>query len=312
MIKKRKVSFYKLTQEKHTYIKERNTTEIRNLDNITIENNFKYIYDNKTNSLSNGNRAITVRHSSNDYVLEIIEFKDHEAFIKIGQQNSVNTVALRDVDTLETERVPMSDTQQLELFTYFLIDFTTGIVSYIGVNGAPKISVIRTLFDEEFVATQSTYTKIASILTTDILNTLIKKKTISKLTVTYSVPEDNILSNSLGVDKNTFDCLRNVKTRTASLKLVATRNKNILDSSGSLVDLITSIKEKFGSNLLGLTANAKDDNEESQPYNLLQYCFTKTVTIGDESSIITESDFKSALKNTYNNNKDELLRYAKV
>ena len=135
---------------------------------------------------------------------------------------------------------------------------------------------------------------------------------MNKLTVTYSVPEDNILSNSLGVDKNTFDCLRNVKTRTARLKLVATRNKNILDSSGSLADLITSIKEKFGSNLLGLTANAKDDNEESQPYNLLQYCFTKTVTIGDESSVITESDFKSALKNTYNNNKDELLRYAKV
>ena len=49
MIKKRKVSFYKLTQEKHTYVKERNTTEIRNLDNTTIENNFKYIYDNKTN-----------------------------------------------------------------------------------------------------------------------------------------------------------------------------------------------------------------------------------------------------------------------
>jgi len=307
---KRKVSFYCLSLEKHTLIQERNTTQIRPLSNEEIEDCFKKIYDEKMLELENGNKAVDVDNLNNNYVIEIIEYSDHLLFAKIGQQNHANTVALRDKNTLESESVPMTATQLLELYTYCLIDFGTGIVSYIGINGAPRISAVRGLFDKFLLHEENIFAKLAAIMTNDILQALVRKNIISKLSLTVAVPTDEVLSNTIGLSANDFDALKNVKTRTATYKLVATRNKNIFQSSGKLAELIAAIKTKFGNNLKGLTVNAKNFDESSQTYDLLQYNFTKTVTLGGgDHTVLSEEDFKIALKNTYTSNKDDLLRY---
>ena len=45
-----------------------------------------------------------------------------------------------------------------------------------------------------------------------------------------------------------------------------------------LVKTIEAIRSKYGDNIEALSASAKDDNEKSEEYDLLQYNFTKTVT----------------------------------
>ena len=57
--------------------------------------------------LAYGHKAMNITVSSSRYVIEVISNEDHRAFIKIGQQNPSNTVALRDRTTLVTESVPM-------------------------------------------------------------------------------------------------------------------------------------------------------------------------------------------------------------
>ena len=47
--------------------------------------------------------------------------------------------------------------------------------------------------------------------------------------------------------------------------------------SNLLEKAIEAIKTKFGGELKGLSANAKDANEKSEEYDLLQENFTKTV-----------------------------------
>lgn len=188
--KKRKVYFYRLNLIHHRDI-DKNTVKEIHLTNVEIEKKFQYIYDKKTSILSSGKRAISVNTLSGEYVVEILSFSNHRAIIKIGQQNPANTVALRDTSTLETEDVPMSKTQMLELFTFALIDFETCIVSYIGINGAPKIAAIRNLFDNN-LSTENTYATLAVILSRNALETLFKKKIISKVTLTIAVPEDII------------------------------------------------------------------------------------------------------------------------
>lgn len=86
--------------------------------------------------LHDGHRAIDL---SGEYVIETISFENHRVFIKTGQQNPSNTVALRDRTTLETENVPMIENQLLELYTFCLIAFVTGMVRYIGINGSKDI-----------------------------------------------------------------------------------------------------------------------------------------------------------------------------
>ena len=247
----------------------------------------------------------------NGYLNADNDFMDDRAFLKIGQQNPSNTVALRDRTTLETENVPMRESQLLELYTFCLIDFESGIVSYIGINGAPKISAVRNLFDQTLEPGENTSAHLAAIMTDDILQVLVRKHIISKVSVTVAVPEDQILSD-IGLDIENFDAIRNVRTKTATYILVGRRNKNIFTSSSKLAEMIAAIKIKFGDNLQGLTANAKDYNEKSQTYDLLQYNFTKTVVLGrEDEGLLTLDDFKDALVNTYDLYRTELLRYCR-
>lgn len=305
---KRKVSFYRLSLEKQISESEQNKMKVIELKDDEIEKHFQKLYENKMVNLENGNKAIDIDTAYSRYVVEIVEYKEHEVFAKIGQQNHANTVALRDKNTLESASVPMTSTQLLELYTFCLIDFKNGIVSYIGINGAPRISAIKELFNK-FLNEENIYAKLAAITTDDILKILVKKGIISKISLTVAVPSDEILSK-MGLPVNDFDSLRNVKTSTASYNLVASRNKTLFQNSGHLAELFDNFKNKFGRNLKSIVVHAKDSNETSQLYDLLHYCFTKTVTLsGDNQSSFAEDSFKIALKDTYESNKDELLRY---
>lgn len=310
--KTRKVSFYRLSLEKRVLTSGLKAGQVKQLSNTDIEAFFQKVYAEKMHKLRDGHRAIDLSVSSSEYVIEIISFADHRAFIKIGQQNPANTVALRDRTTLETENVPMTESQLLELYTFCLIDFETGIVSYIGINGAPRISAIRTLFEQAAKEGEKVTAHLAAIMTKDILDVLVRKHIISKISVTVAIPVDQILSD-MGLDRSSFDDIRNIRTRTATYKIVGRRNKNIFSSSGKLAELIASIKMKYGDNLKGLSANARDEDEKSQAYDLLQYNFTKTVILGNaDSALLTLDDFREALVQTYDTYKEELLRYSRV
>ena len=310
----RKVSFYRLSLEKDVFVRERNAAQVQALSNTEMEAQFNYIYHEKMAAISNGRKAMEVETYNSKYVVEVVSFTDQRAFLRIGQQNSANTVALRDRNTLETESVPMRDSQLLELFTFCLIDFETGIVSYIGINGAPRISAIRNMFYNSLYKERKIRTILAAILTDDILERLVRKSIISKISVTVTVPSDEVLSHSMGLGAASFDALRNVKTRTATYNITGKRNKNIFDSSGKLAELVADIQSKFGDdNIKALSVRAKDFDEKSQQYDLLQYNFTKTVILGDvDTSTLSVDDFKEALITTYETNKDELLRYSRV
>lgn len=307
----RKVSFYRLSLEKQTQLPGTHIVSKIQLNNSEIEECFRRIFSEKMHLLSDNHKAINITVSNSHYVIEVIFFEEHRAFLKIGQQNPNNTVDLRDRATLETENVPMRESQSLELYTFCLVDFENGIVSYIGINGAPKISAIRNLFSQMCDTTERLSAHLAAIMTDDILNVLMNKNTISMVTITAAVPEDQILSD-VGLNIKAFDEIRNLKTKTATYKLVGFRNKSIFTSGSKLAEAIAAVKMKFGDNLKGLTANAKDQNEKSQTYDLLQYNFTKTVTLGnDDENLLSLDDFRDALIDTYNLYKEELLRYCR-
>ena len=97
--KSRKVSFYLLVLEKKEPIQGSRHKRFVPLKNDEIEEHFRNIYDNKMQSLSNGNKAISVNFSSGTDIVEVLDYTNHCAFVKIGQQNPSNTVALRDQET---------------------------------------------------------------------------------------------------------------------------------------------------------------------------------------------------------------------
>lgn len=301
----RKVSFYFLSQERTDESKKKHA-----VDNNGIEENFKGIYS-KMSVLKDNNRATKVMNSNVNFVVEVIEYNSegHYAFIKIGQQNHANTASLRDQNTLEATSVPMSPTQKLELFTYCYIDFTTSIVSYISLNGAPRIGALRALLDQYLLKDFHISSSLSAIMSSDIIE-MLQKKRISKLTVSVAVPSDDVLSTRIGVDRNTFDELQFIRKRNISYTLSAQRLKNMFNTPGVLGKVVARLKEQHGTDLKSLKVNAKGDGEDTQVYDLLQYSLTKKVAFDVEDiSLLTTTDFMNTLVNSYRATKPDLIRY---
>lgn len=307
---KRKVSFYRLSIAKYVENHAQRKTTREFLSNEDIEKVFENIIKNCMYELNDKHYAKEVRTSSNKYIIEIINYNNHMVFAKIGMQNDSNTVALRDQNTLESEKVQMRESQLLELYTYFLIDFKTGILAYIGINGAPKISAIQSLFNSYYTDTDKYETTICTIMTRDVLKTLTKKGTISKIQLSVAVPSDGMISEVLGPSPSAYDEMWNIKTSTITYKIVAPRNRNIFSSSDKLGELMDKVKAIYGDKLKEFRVNAKDGGEDTQTYDLLEYNFTKTVSLGDgDYSKLSEEEFKVALTAIYESNKEELLEY---
>lgn len=303
----RKVAFYHLTQERTG--EDRQKYAVTNED---VEDSFKYAYGRMT-VLENQRRAAKILSGNVKIVVEVVQYNpdEHFAFVKIGHQNHANTTSLRDQNTLEATSVPMQPSQRLELFTYCYIDFTTGIVSYIGLTAAPRISALRAMFDHYLLSEFKTSTSFSAIMSSDIID-MVKSKRVSKLTVSVAVPSDEVLSESINVSRNAFDKLQHVKKIGYTYSVSARRLKNMFNSPAEVGEVVAAIKEEHGANLQALKVNAKADGEDSQIYDLLQHSMTHKVTFDVEDiSMLTTEDFFNSLSTCYRAKKQDLLRYVR-
>lgn len=301
----RKVSFYHLSQER---IGDDNRKYA--VSNTEVEAYFQHIY-NQMAVLHNGNHAEKILVGNVKIVVEVIQYtpNEHTAFIKIGHQNYANTTSLRDQNTLEASDVPMKPSQRLELFTYCYIDFNACIASYISLNAAPRMSALRGMFDHYLLKDFRTSTTFSAIMSSDIID-IIKRKRVSKLTVSVAVPNDDILSQRIGVSRNAFNKLQNIKKFSYSYSISARRLKNMFSSPDAVGEVVADIREEHGNELQSLKVNAKGDGEDSQVYDLLQHSLTPKVTFdADDISSLTPDDFLHAISDCYRANKPDLVRY---
>lgn len=233
----------------------------------------------------------------------------------MGKQNPKDTISLRDSKTFNTNNVPMKSTQNLELYTYCMIDFKECIVSYINIGYIPKISLLE-VFVNENLKQRDCIAKISPILCDDVIDLISNKKTIGSICVSVAIPSDKILSEKFGLSEEEFDNieLNNAKSSTLVFKLSSKRNKSLfmMSNKGALRKFIEGIVNKYRDNICALKVCAKDENEKSQTYNILSYKFSREVPLYDDGErMISEKIIIDALKKTYENNKSELKKYSR-
>lgn len=307
--KKRKVSFYLLTLAKGIKSENNKKLEFKSCSNSEIEERFKYLYENKMRLVNmDKSRAIDIKTGNGTYVIEVVDYNNHYAFAKIGNQNSSNTVALRDQFTLESQDVPMEVNQTLELYTLFLIDFNTGVVSYIGLNGTPKISVIRDLFELD-MEKDTMSARLSAILNRNVVDMVSKKKQLGKAVISIAIPSDEELSRYI-TDKVAYDELRNIKETKLELCFKPERNKPLFDVNEKFLGWVRKMLNLYGEKVQKFSINAKDNNEDMQVYNLLSSKMTSSVILGGDKDyrFYNIEDFKNVLKETYEKNKEDLKR----
>lgn len=293
----KKVSFFRLSL---------NIGESCEVKNAEVEKRFASIYKNKMNMLSDDRKAIKINEK---YVVEVLKYVNHMAFLIIGVENSSNVVSLRNSESLESEQIPMKDGQMLEVFTYCLFDFETCIITYICLNGMTSLSALRDLFsdiDATIVA------NLVPIVTKDVLKKIVSKKDIvSKFTVKLAIPCDKMLSSELGLPMDKFDNLQNIKSQTVTLQISAKRNTSLFSTGNRCVDFFNNLISKMKNcDLRKLSVTAKNTDESTHDYDVFLEKFSKTLILEKEDLDTYQSeDFFEQLNKVYSETKNDLLAY---
>lgn len=296
---KRKVSFYLLTVNKDSDEK-----------NVPVKEAFEYIYNNKLKNITDNSKATELRGATTTYVAQIIDMDTDLVFIKIGRQHPSNTIALRDIDTLETDNVVMRQRQKLEVYTICLLDLSTGILSYIGMSGAPRATVVRELFLQYDKDGEKPVVRLAAIITPDVLKKISNKGIISSIEYTVAVPPDQILNEKLGVSEKDFDNLRNVKTSTTVYNIKASKGKSLFSKPGKFEQAVRNIMGRTGDDLIKIVIGAKNPEESVQHFDLMENAFTKSFVINQtDLDNISENELIKLLRNIYAECKEEAMAY---
>lgn len=302
MSRKVSVLFYQFTFEKQITSSDGRTVSAQTLSQQETISCFNDI-QNKMKTLNNGRKV--ARPLNKDYVVEIINYDNGLLFAKIGHENPSSTVALRDSVTLESDPLQMSQTQLLETFTYFTIDFHTRVLCFIHLQSAPKVNNLKDFF-LNYTKDMGVFPQTSIILSTDVIDKVCKKGFVSKIDFKIAVPADDILSNVVGLSMNEFDSLEHINTSTLTYNLVAKRGHKLFKNPSIIKSTCKKILNHHPDHL---RVKFTDENGYAEEIDLLNSKFTKKVIFPvDNLNQLKEEDFKNELLNTYNTNKNELIK----
>lgn len=285
----------------------------RTLNCVDLEAKFQAVVDNLMKPIgATGHKAALIDLSDGTFVIELVKQEDHVSYLKLGINNPVNSVALRDSSTLEANSLRVGPNQSLEIYTFCIIDFETRVLSYVGMNGSPRVSIIKDWLNR--ILFLDYYTTLALIYSPDILSVLSKKKRVTTLKVDIAIPSDSELEN-IGVSEPTFDELRGKLTRTVSYVVRAGRGKSLIDNPSMIETVFRRILHGVEEESIELLkAYGKNEGEiNAQPFDLLDYGVTVSESINrsDYDTGDDESRMK-IIRSVYNSKKEDLLSFIRV
>lgn len=265
--------------------------------------------------IADGKYAKAIEFHSDRNVIETVNYRKEDSYIifKIGHEKATNTVGIRDNDTLELTDVPLKENQNLEMFTYCLFDLKKSVCAIVQVYGAPTVAVLRNTFKnffDEYYKELKMFITVGSILTDNILDVVTGKDIISNVTATVEIPQHKILDEIVYIDRDKFGDLQNMKSTQLTFSLVGKRNANMFKKPNQLRLIIEKLSEKYGDGFKKLSVRARNQGEEMQDYNMLEYCLTKSVSLsGEDTDSFDEKRIVKALKGVYTTSIAEIENY---
>ena len=252
--------FYKVKLMRRNTKREEDYKEIERILEEIFKEHAAVHGDRRSIDISPGILATSVEPKE---VMDI--FKDDKyCFGRICRKKSNNAMLKRDYETLEAKRVLEDNalsTTGIEIFTFFILDYMTGILSIVNAKGAPNKKAFNALLDnyykeydfefEDIPNTEGIYALYAST-----------RPEISRLEFEIPSPNPEFLQRVLGIDADNFGEMIEDTVYRANIilspvpytKLVINRGKvrDILDTLIASKNLFTKTKirgksEKFGS-----------------------------------------------------------------
>lgn len=277
----------------------------RQLTNDAVYELFHNIYDNSKDV--NHYKTCELK---GQYYYDFLTFNENEVFIKIGRVNENTSIEKRNKETLESGPIEVNENEQLDKIEYYYMDFKTGIVSILNADGIGYGTPIKKLLLERYSNNNLNVT-FANIISRDIIKMVMEKDVIGTMEYSYAVPNDNIMSNDMNVNRDFFNNIENKKALVLSCRIPIERNKSAFKNNNELLKTMNSIIREHTSSMKSFVVNAKNKGEKMRSFNLLKYRFKEIIDCENQDF----SDFSSIyeiIKNTYQNRKKEICNLINI
>jgi len=297
------------------------------ISNKEVTNNIKAIFLNifstYTTPINNGTfKSMTLHHSAEEISLDILIDDDNWCFARVGKKKDPAYNVIRDNATKDYKYVLTNAElaiKTLEVCTYFLINYKTGLVGFIIGNDAPSVSVLVNIvneFDQNYMMC------IDNILNPESATKLVVPGAmLSKVKYTFRTPSvEALIALGLNMEQVTALGLMDISeiqllVKSEPHKYLSKQPNNIEELVNSVRRLPQKIKESFL--LIGKTPNTS-----SKPYGFKEENLYYSIEIPNDKIIDGKkvkftpdevaNDICEKLKLLYSRNVGELMCMANI
>ncbi|NMF04361.1 hypothetical protein ACUH7Y_24860 [Clostridium beijerinckii] len=248
---------------------------INRINRASVNNNYKDIFDNILNGyLNNQNRyeSIVLKEGElsdgqiiDRITLDIISNDRQYIFARVSKSKDNKENLIRNMATNEITEVLQPDElgfKTLETYTYFLLDYTIGVLSYIEGQKAASINEIKKIFGENDQYEMS----IENIASTETIRALLTEgSTISKIYYDFRIPNPEIL-NGLGLPPRAVLALGDTAVTNARLIIKNDPRKDLTKDINVVRRLIESLRPDDNGDDAKATVIGKTPGTTQQEY----------------------------------------------
>lgn len=254
-------------------------------------------------------------------MLDVIEYKEGYLFGRLSKQKENNALLKRDYDTNEAEDVFSPDEAKMrgiEIFTYFLLDYSKGIFSIVSAQGAPKASIFNNILIEY---NNRYHTKFIDIPNDDGIKVLYEaqKPELTGMEFEVPVPDPEYLEGILEINEaEMFDMLNDGVQKVYIAFKPFARNSIEKDEKKvrKIIDILVKNKYKYPKAII----SGKGAGIRNQKFDLHAKYFSYPITINRYHKeagrkieyTLTEltGQFSYGLYNAYQTNYDLIVALA--
>lgn len=208
----------------------------------------------------------------------------------------------RDQKSLKRSKIDKTDSEHVEIGTYFCLFFDRGIVIYITAMGAPKINTLQYLYNT-LIGTQ---VKIFPIISNDTIALLTSKDKVTALQVETTLPIDEVLNKELFLSKSEYDGIRDDVLANITLSVSVGNRKQDLLKDRNIQGLLRSLNGLVKKVIF----KAKDDDETSQMFTIDEDKLVRNVDVVvdyDQRQVVL-----SKILEVYLDNKSTIEKYTRI
>lgn len=234
-------------------------------ENAITHNNFKVLDLTKDNELH--------------YIADIFSYKEESLFLRVSSQKPSGSYLRRNYTTNEPTDVlagTSEDKEGIEVYTYALLDYETGIFSIVNQKSAPGYKIITYFFTKY---NKNYFMELLPIPNPDGISRIYeaKESKISQVEIEVPVPSAEVLEQWFGWNaKDIMDVQGNGLK--ATMKLSGVDRKVITDTESETKGLIDCIKSKL-SNYKKAKVRARASGLKTRDYSFFDENFSYPIEI---------------------------------